>query len=295
MTEPLVSVVIATYNMGQYIGDAIDSILAQEWSNIEVIVIDDGSTDDTGSVLSRYETEPKVRYIATENRGQPKAKNRGVSEAKGDFVAFCDADDVWESFKLTEQMPSFDDPEVGVVYSNVSHMNEHGDRIKREMPYSYHSGWVTNEMMLRNFVPFGTSVIRRECIEKSGAFDDQFPMGIDWDLWLRYSIEWKFVYVPAKTYVYRVWSGQMSGNYRGRYKNAVKIFQKFVSENGDKLSKRLVSRAWADTYCNKGLTIAAAEQTFLEPLTCIMQAIKHDPTYVPAWKGLVKILIRKYE
>ena len=77
--QPLVSVVIATYNMGQYLPEAIDSVLAQRWENLEVIVVDDGSTDDTPEQMKRFEGNGRVRYLPTENRGQPKAKNRGLS------------------------------------------------------------------------------------------------------------------------------------------------------------------------------------------------------------------------
>ena len=85
--QPLVSVVIATYNMGQYLPEAVDSVLAQRWENLEVIVVDDGSTDDTPEQMKRFEGNGRVRYLPTENRGQPKAKNRGLKEANGDFIA----------------------------------------------------------------------------------------------------------------------------------------------------------------------------------------------------------------
>ena len=106
-TQPLVSVVIATYNMGQYINLAVDSILNQTWQNLEVIVVDDGSQDNTSEVIQKYQHNEKVKYIRTENQGQPKAKNTGIRNTQGDFIAFCDADDLWEANKLEVQMPLF--------------------------------------------------------------------------------------------------------------------------------------------------------------------------------------------
>jgi glycosyltransferase involved in cell wall biosynthesis len=180
---PLVSVVIASYNMGQYISQAVDSILKQSWPSIEVIVIDDGSQDNTPAVMNGYASDSRVQYIRNENQGQPKAKNFGIRQTRGDFIAFCDADDFWEPNKLEVQMPFFANPSVGIVYSEVSNIDEHNKRYQKPPAYTRHTGKVTNHLLTCNFVPFGTAVIRRACIEKNGIFDEQFRMGIDWDLW----------------------------------------------------------------------------------------------------------------
>src|SRR5690554_3627666 len=132
---PLVSVVIASYNMGQYISQAVDSILNQMWSNLEVIVVDDGSQDNTPVVMQGYESDKRVRYFRTDNQGQPKAKNYGLKQAGGDFIAFCDADDFWEPNKLEVQIPLFDNPKVGIVYSEISNIDESGNRYKKPPVY----------------------------------------------------------------------------------------------------------------------------------------------------------------
>jgi len=291
--QPLVSVVIATYNMGQYLPEAIDSVLAQRWENLEVIVVDDGSTDDTPEQMKRFEGNGRVRYLPTENRGQPKAKNRGLKEANGDFIAFCDADDIWHPEKLSVQMPMFEVQNTGVVYSEVSYIDQNGKTIDKPQPYERYSGEVTNHLIIKNFVPFGTAVIRRECLEKNGYFDEDLPMGIDWDLWLRYSMDWRFQYTEEKTYIYRIWPGQMSKNYRGRYDYAFRILSKFIDENPEVLPSKLKSRAWADMYVSRGMSIAVAEKTFIEPFTDILKGMRHDFLYVQLWKALIKLLIRR--
>ncbi len=292
--QPLVSVVIATYNMAQFLPQAIDSILAQTWENLEVIVVDDGSTDNTSEIMAAYSEEPKVIYIKNKNQGQPKAKNCGIKRASGNFIAFCDADDLWEPFKLDVQMPHFADPAVGVVYSEVSNIDENNNRYTRPANEVRHSGQVTNQLLLENFVPFGTSVIRRECIEKNGIFDEEFRMGIDWDLWLRYSLDWKFAYTPERTYVYRIWSGQMSTNYRGRYDFAIRILNKFIDSNGKKLDKAYVRKAWADMYIRKGVVYAKHEKLFLMPLKHIAHGLALDPLKIQGWKALVKLFLRMH-
>lgn len=290
---PLVSVVIATYNMGLYLSDAVASVLGQTWDNLEIIVVDDGSTDDTAKRMQAFAGDPRVRYIPTENQGQPKAKNRGLKEAKGDFIAFCDADDLWSRQKLTVQLKQFDNPKVGVVYSEVSYIDQEGDTVQKAVPYERHSGRVTNELVIKNFIPFGTAVIRRACLEKNGYFDENLPMGIDWDLWLRFSVDWEFQYVPDVTYIYRIWPGQMSNNYRGRYDNAFRILRKFIESHPKAIPDSLESRAWADMYISRGMSIAAAEKSFMEPFRDVLRGIFHDCFYRQGWRSLVKLMLRR--
>lgn len=291
--EPLVSVVIATYNMGQYLPEAIESVLRQTWESLEIIVVDDGSTDDTYNVMNRFKKDYRVRYIYTENQGQPKAKNRGLVEANGDFIGFCDADDIWQPDKLMIQIPEFSDPKIGVVYSEVDYINQDGKPIKKKQPYPRYSGPVTNHLIIKNFIPFGTAIIRKECLLDVGYFDEDLPMGIDWDLWLRYSIKWDFKYIPKKTYVYRIWPGQMSKNYRGRYENAFRILIKFLEEHGENLPDRVVARAWADMYTSRAMSIAKAENSFYEPLRDLLTGLKYDYLFLPGWKSLGKLILRR--
>lgn len=292
--QPLVSVVIATYNMGQYLGLAINSILEQTWKNLEIIVVDDGSKDHTPEMMQQYAGDVRVNYIRNENQGQPKAKNCGIRNCKGDFIAFCDADDMWEPNKLEVQMPLFANPKVGVVYSEVSNIDEHNQRYIKVANEVRHSGIITNQMLIENFVPFGTSVIRRTCVEKNGIFDEQFRMGIDWDLWLRYSLDWEFAYTPERTYIYRVWSGQMSTNYRGRYDFAVRILTQFVEKNKARLNPAFVKKAWADMYFRKAVVYAKNEKLFMMPLRHLLHGLCLDPLNLYGWKALVKLFLGRH-
>lgn len=292
--QPLVTVIIASYNMAQYLPQAVESVLAQTWKNLELVVVDDGSKDNTQEVMSGYGDDPRVRFFHSENKGQPKAKNRGLAEAKGDFIAWCDADDIWSPNKLQVQMCAFSDPKVGVVYSEVGYMDSKSTPINKEIPYKRHSGNVTEHLVINNFVPFGTAVFRRDCMDNNGKFDENLPMGIDWDLWLRYSIDWTFHYVPEVTYIYRIWPGQMSRNYRGRYDNAFLILRKFISNYPERVSPRLQSKAWADMYVGRAMSLASSENLWIEPFTDILTGLRHDLTYWPAWKSLIKLIIRRF-
>lgn len=293
LSQPLVSVVIATYNMGKYIDQAVESVLNQSWKNLEIIVVDDGSTDDTQNVMARFADDKRVIYLKTENQGQPKAKNHGIKNSKGDFIAFCDADDLWEENKLEIQMPLFANDRIGVVYSDVSNISPDNKRFIRPSNEKRYTGKVIEKMLLENFVPFGTSVIRRACIEKNGIFDEQFRMGIDWDLWLRYSLDWEFAFTPERTYIYRIWEGQMSNNYRGRYNHAHLILNKFIATHGKKVKRATLNRAIADTYVREANIIFKNERLFLTPLKGILIGIYQSPGYWFAWKSLIKLFINK--
>src|SRR5262249_1655616 len=131
---PAVSVVIATHNYGRYLSGALDSALGQTIRDMEIVVIDDGSTDDTPAVVRPYLRDSRVTYHRTERRGQPRAKNLGIQLSRAPFVAFLDSDDIWLPAKLERQLPVFADAEVGVVYSRRLMIDEEGWELEYAQP-----------------------------------------------------------------------------------------------------------------------------------------------------------------
>jgi glycosyltransferase involved in cell wall biosynthesis/peptidoglycan/xylan/chitin deacetylase (PgdA/CDA1 family) len=287
MTHPLVSVVIATYNAGVYLREAIESVLGQSVGDLELLVVDDGSTDGTRELVEQIH-DARLTYLWQENAGQTSAKNHGVSKARGDFIGFCDGDDYWYKNKLELQLPLFErSPAVGVVYSAADEIDEHGKQLGRAL-VAAHRGVVTHELFMRNFVPFGTAVVRRQCVERLGAFDSALRMGIDWDLWLRVSAHYEFEFVAQSTYAYRIWSGQMSKNWRGRYSSAFRIMEKFVTEHPDAISANLRRKAFADTYANR-----ARARRHEHPMGAIgdgARAVLLDPLQPYSWKTFGRVL-----
>lgn len=290
-TSPLVSVIIASFNMAEFIEEAIISISEGIYRNVEVIVIDDGSTDNTADVVKALLGDQRIKYIYQENAGQTSAKNHGLGVSSGELIAFCDADDYWELNKLELQVPLFDDEDIGIVYSEVSYVDQNGDRYDKSPPYARFSGEVTEHLLLKNFVPFGTSVFRRACFTECGGFDERYKMGIDWDLWLRYSLSWKFLYLSESTYVYREWEGQMSNNHRGRYESAFVILRNFEDSYGDRVKNSILRKAWADNYVSRGLIFARKEKLFAQPVKDVLVGLSLNPLSLSAWKGLIKIII----
>ena len=288
---PEVSVIVATYNMGQHVGEAIASVLAQQGHDLEVIVVDDGSTDATPQALKAFADEPRVRVLTQQNHGQPKAKNAGLRAARGRYIAFCDADDYWLPCKLDLQLPLLEqNSAVGVVYSSILLLHADG-RAEEPREHRKSRGDVLSRLFINNMVPFGTAVVRRECIEEAGGFDEDIPMGIDWDLWLRIATRWEFDFVAEPTYVYRIWDGQMSHNWRGRYDCALRIMDRFVVNHPGLLSKDVIAAAYADTYTNLSAA-CLTHRGFRASLPYIARALSHRPLFWPAWRVLLDVPTR---
>lgn len=293
----LVSVVIASYNMGRYLPLATQSVLSQTYSNIELHVVDDGSTDETKKVVDKFKNDARFHFHYQRNGGQASAKNKGIRASKGKYIGFLDADDMWTPDKLEKQVPCFaEKPDLGVVYTNFIYMNESGQTLHTP-PRQYFSGNITKRLLVENFVNGMTSLVRRECFEIVGLFDESLPMGIDYDLWLRISTKYDFLFLDEITYLYRIWPGQMSKNHRGRYHCAERIMKRFINANRSLLDKGTIREAWAHTYVGRGTCFADIERNWNAALTDYLRAIRYRAWYLPAWKAIIKLAvarIRKY-
>jgi glycosyltransferase involved in cell wall biosynthesis len=291
----LVSVVTATYNMGNYLPETVGSVLAQTYQNYELIVVDDGSQDNTPEVMEQFSDNPKIRYVRLDsNRGQTVAKNRGLAEAKGRFIGFVDADNLWKPFKLEHQFPLFTKfGKTGVVYSDAEYIDGDGN----VLPYinrSYHEGNITGKLLLSNFVNFNSALVKRECIQEVGGFDENLSMGIDWDLWLRISTKYEFAFLPEQTYSYRLWANQMSHQKAKRLNNAEKIIEKFEKNHPGVVSTGVIDEAKALLYKDYALIDAASGQK-IKAFTNIIKAIRMKPTKFVFWKAFAKIIANKLD
>jgi glycosyltransferase involved in cell wall biosynthesis len=285
MGQPLVSVVIATYNMGQYVGAAIESVLAQTYPNVELLVVDDGSTDNTREIVQRYLGDSRVRYLSQKNAGQTVAKNAGIRASTGKYVGFCDADDQWMPDKLAKQVPVLEArPEVAVVYSKVSYIVEPPAPPVEELNIPCPSGKVTEDLYLVNFVPFGTALVRREALDRAGSFDEKYRMGIDWELWLRISLHWEFVFIDEPTYIYRVWAGQMSNNWTGRYEQCFRIMRDFETRNPGAVSRERVREAWAHSYASRARIRSYQSRQHLAACADLFRSLALRPGNFGTWR-----------
>ena len=195
-----VSIIIPTFNRRDYITIALDSVLAQTYKDYEIIIIDDGSSDDTKEVLKPY--QDKIRYFYHDNKGIPATRNRGIREAHGDYIALLDSDDYWLPEKLERQMDCFKkNPHYGMVATRCSSITQDGRFREKNRPGK--SGWILNDLFKANFIRTSSAMIKKECFEKAGFFDESLPMYEEVDLWLRIAKHYPigFINTPLTVYI----------------------------------------------------------------------------------------------
>jgi glycosyltransferase involved in cell wall biosynthesis len=180
-----VSVIIPTYNRGWTIGEAVDSVLAQDYRDFELIVVDDGSADNTSQVLDAYRGTIKV--FRQENKGVSAARNRGIAEASGRFIAFLDSDDLWLPQKLSTQVEFFNTTPDALICQTEEVWIRSGVRINPKKRHKKPSGMIFEPSLALCLVSPSAVMIRRSLLEIVGNFDETLPLCEDYDLWLRIS------------------------------------------------------------------------------------------------------------
>lgn len=207
-----VSVVIPTYNRANIVSEAIDSVLAQTYKNYEIIVVDDGSEDDTKTVLKkRYDGQ--IRYIYQPNRGPSAARNRGIRASKYDLIAFLDSDDIWLPQKLELQVPLIHDSKIVLSYTNwVDSKNDSGQDYFTQIGLSFNSEPAILDYPLSTLVRKGgsgilvpVSICRKDAIQRVGFFDERMKIAEDIRLWFRLASEGKFA-VTSNPLAVRRWT-----------------------------------------------------------------------------------------
>ncbi len=192
-----VSVIIPTYNRAGFLDRSIGSVLAQSYGNLELIVVDDGSTDHTKGVVAAS-ADPRVRYVVHEqNRGAPAARNTGLEKASGRFIAFQDSDDEWMEEKLVRQMEVLEcsDHRVGLVHTGFSRMRGAENQQTEWLPKPLRSGDCAGRILKGNFIGTPTVLARRECFENAGRFDTRLDHLEDWEMWIRIAQSFHVAYL----------------------------------------------------------------------------------------------------
>jgi glycosyltransferase involved in cell wall biosynthesis len=280
-------VVVATYNYGRFLAGAIDSILAQTCQDFEVVVVDDGSTDHTGDVIRPYLDDRRIRYLRTDHLGQPAAKNAGIRASSGEFIAFLDADDLWLPTKLEKQVALFRaDPELGVVYSRWRAIDEHGRPIP-DWARPTHRGDVLARVFRQSFICFSSSVVSAAVFADAGLFDERIPLSIDYDLWLRIALKYRFDYVDEPLVEYRTGHANLSRRTIERIDCVRSIMVRFLDEYGGRarLDPALVRKVWAEHYCDRAWAVRGRSAG--ESVYWYLRAIAASPAHTTAWRGVL--------
>uniref|UniRef100_A0A832E0T5 Glycosyltransferase n=1 Tax=candidate division WWE3 bacterium TaxID=2053526 RepID=A0A832E0T5_UNCKA len=211
--QSLVSVIIPTYNAKKFLPESVASALGQTYKNIEVIVVDDGSTDGTEDL--KILQDPRVRYIKIKHSDGPATpRNVGIQNARGELAAFLDADDVWLPKKLEEEVKFMQEGKFDLVHCDAEIVSENGEIVRKRFHKgaAVPSGEVFADLFRGNFIITSSVVLKRSCFDKSGWFDASRRLRAveDYDLWLRMSRQFKFGYLNKRLLKYREYVGSLS-------------------------------------------------------------------------------------
>lgn len=213
MRTPLVSIVIPAYNAEAYVREAVDSALAQTYPNKEVIVVDDGSTDGTGAVLQSYIDKKAIVYVRQDNKGLSSARNTGMRNARGEYIALLDSDDLFLPDKIARQVADLKaHPADDVSYCDVIHFYEEEPERALTLNYVYYSGEeVFPRLLVKNFINPLTVILRRSAIDRIGMFDEKYRRSEDWEYWIRLAYGGvRFRHLPESLARYRMRKGSLS-------------------------------------------------------------------------------------
>lgn len=236
-TNHLVSVVVPAFNAATTIRETVSSALNQTYRNLEVIIVDDGSTDQTRSCAAHLaRRDPRVRYVYKDNGGVASARNCGIAEAQGQFVATLDADDLWYPTKLERQIERFEQggPEIALVYAWCCWIDDHGN-VTGSAPPTRLEGNIFAQMCLGNVVISGSNaLIRREALIAAGGFDESLRsrggQGCeDWKLYLQIAERYGIKMVPEYLVGYRISTGSMSDDFKQMMQSRRLVEAEFVA------------------------------------------------------------------
>ena len=225
-----VSVVIPTYNRANTLLRSIDSVISQSYNDLELIIVDDASTDNTGSAVSSYDDD-RIEYIKLEeNRGAPVARNKGSERATGDFIAFLDDDDGWKTNKINKQIERFRDldEEYAIVYTGRE--KRRGGSITNK----YHpskEGDIHERLLKSNIIPSETPLIRKDVFIQVGGFDPSFKSKQDLDLWLRITKDHRVSLIDEiLAFSYKDTKNRIGANPEALYQGQRKLIEKHIDE-----------------------------------------------------------------
>lgn len=204
MKSPLISVVIPCFNSATYLPEAIESVLSQSYRNFEIIVVNDGSTDNTDEVIQQH--LDRIIFIQQDNAGPAAARNRGIREALGKYVAFLDADDTWLPDKLQNQITILEsDADCALVYTRFANYEESSGKSLPTLSDTP-SGMIFDKLLVESIILLSTVVIRREVLLEAGCFDESLLTAEDTNLWLKVARKHRIDAVP-EVLVRRRWHG----------------------------------------------------------------------------------------
>jgi glycosyltransferase involved in cell wall biosynthesis len=237
---PKVSVIIPAHNAEPFLAQSLDSVFAQTYTNFETIVIDDGSNDGTAEVVRYYQRiyPGKIKLIQKKNGGPASARNAGIKEAKGEYIAFLDADDLWLPSKLKKQVDYFEkqNSTVGMVYTDVRKFDNEGIWLVNRHRSKFVSGSIYKILLKSNMISNLSVMVRKKCFDHVGFFDENEDIIEDCDMWLRIALKFDIGFLDEILGLYRQHPQGRSKNIEKTIKRFIRVYQKHLtmfSENNE--------------------------------------------------------------
>jgi len=291
--NPKVSVCIPTYNCCKWLLEAIDSVLDQSFRDYELIIVDDGSTDDTEDAVKAIKDE-RIRYYYKENGGDASARNFGVARAYGDLVAFLDSDDLWPKNYLSVMVNALEQAtDYSLAYSTITKINLDGKKKEPHKIKNCASGWLTRELFLDDFI-YTQATILRKSVLKGIYCDESLKTSSDFDVIIRLSEKTKFLFVSKVEVIKRDRENNTSSHYFSWNAscNKIRALERFYRMNGEKyFSKKEATHRISQAYrkAAKRYYYFGARKA---SIYLYKQALSYNPFNIKGHKGLIKALMK---
>ncbi len=282
MKNMFVSIIIPAYNAARYIEETILSVLNQTHRNLELIIVDDGSSDNQSEIIERLvKTDGRIQYIKQKNAGVSSARNHGYSLSKGEYLAFLDADDVWLPNNLEEKLKKFQgDAELGLVHSDLEIID--GDSQLTGETKSGKEGYILDDLLSWNgtCIPTPSSIlVKREVIEKVGGFDLKLSNAADQEFFFRVANHYKIGRVEKITWRYRVHSDNMHSNIAVMERDALLSYKRAEEHNLFK-SRKFRNLCFSNMYMIMGASWWGDGKSKIRGLKFLLKAILIRPASI---------------
>jgi glycosyltransferase involved in cell wall biosynthesis len=247
--DPIVSIIIPNYNHAQFVGDAINSVLDQDYRNFEIIVVNDGSTDNSHEVINNFGDQ--VRYIRQENQGLSAARNTGIKHAKGSYIGVLDADDMYEPAFLSTMMSTLlENPTADGIYCGYQFVDQSNNLLPQIEARAIPSNELYHVLLDGDFLVPESMFVRRYCYDWAGPFDTSLRACEDWDMWLRISKKFRIIHTTQILTRHRILQGSMSTDPERMLNNRLAVLKKHMGAEpiGEKKEAGLRRRAYGRAY-----------------------------------------------
>ena len=268
---PKVDVIIPAYNAARFLPAAIDSVEAQTFDDWRILLVDDGSTDNTAQIVAPYQKRlgPKLVYIKQANAGASAARNAAIRNSSAEFLALLDADDVWLPWRLVESLKSFADrPQAGLSYGMIQYIDQEGKTTEwKDRRQKNAEGWIVTQIYTRKLnLPCPTLTFRRQCVEEVGLFDESMRATEDRDLWLRIAQRYEVAFVERVIAHYRLSPNSLTSDLNGMRKTQLHFVEKHRGAPGcgawqRRVALSVIHRQYADGLSKRGHPWAALKNS----------------------------------